>query len=72
MHKQVTVDEHFITKLINSIKSPKTAIFEIIWNSLDADAKEIKIHISLNDLETVNFIKHFFQNLCHSSRMLPI
>ena len=40
-----------------SAKNPIAAITELIWNSLDADAKDIRVHVDRNDLGGVDSIR---------------
>lgn len=51
----VTVNKEHIKKLTSS-RSAYDPIYELIWNSLDADATEIDISVNVNNLDSVDRI----------------
>ncbi|MFG1668765.1 ATP-binding protein [Streptomyces sp. Y7] len=51
----VEVRRDHIERLVRPTK-PLHAIFELIWNSLDADAKEVKVFLRRNDMDGVESI----------------
>jgi hypothetical protein len=46
----VDLDKHHLEGLASQ---PSTAILELIWNALDADAQRVEVSFGLNDLEGI-------------------
>lgn len=56
MAKKLDVEVH--SDYLESLpKNPFTALVELIWNSLDADATEVSISFGRNALEGINFVE---------------
>ena len=53
---EVQVNSDHLEKLAKSC-SPLAAIIELIWNSLDADSKIVRVIFSKNDLDSIDRIK---------------
>ncbi len=54
MEFDVDLDKHHLEGLAGQ---PSTAILELIWNALDADAKRVEVSFGLNDLEGIEEIR---------------
>lgn len=55
MEFDVTLDQHHLESLGNI--APTTAIVELIWNALDADAGEIRVEFARNELDGIEEIR---------------
>lgn len=51
---QVEVQPDFIEKITRA--NPQKALSELVWNSLDADAKEVRVYCERNELEALSAV----------------